>query len=349
MLVNRASIKRASFFPVALMLLGIILSLYSIYNYTSFPLVYALNLTLLIAMINHTPQHVEDIAKQLYRYSIIAIVYVAYILFSGGLDSLVEGERLTLTESTNSNQIAMGLAVVFVVLLSALLISSKKKLLTILLMLLTVFALFLTGSRSSLLAVLITSFLLFISFVTDKRARKKVVVLMLLCVAGGLLIYTYLEKNFPIIMDRFTIENVSQSGGTGRTEVWEAFFTDYFPNHFLIGIGFDPLNMYYAAYYSNGEGHGAHNILVEILSKTGIVGLGLYGAYFISFFRGVKKRLRTNRYVVYSLAIVMVVLINGIGENVLLTRFLWYGVGLFYIFSNGKKKSVVTCGEEENV
>ncbi len=337
MLLKNSVIKRATFFPVILTFLGIFLSFYSIFDYTEFPIAYILNMALFIAMINYTPRSSCDITEQLCRYSIVAGIYATFIFFSRGLDSLIDGTRLTLADTANSNEVARGLSIVFIVLLCNLFLFRKNKLINIALMLVSVGIVFLTGSRSAFIAIVATSLILFMMFTTDKKTRKKAFFISAICVVALIGVYIYLQNNFPLLMERFTLDEISETGGTGRVDIWRAFFKDYFPNHFLIGIGFDPYNMFHAAYLSNGEGHGAHNILVETLSRTGVLGLALFGAYFISYFKRATKKVHTNKYIIYSLAIVMLVMISGIGENGLTARFLWYGIGLLYMFYNAEK------------
>ena len=337
-ILYKGKIRMDTLHVIFLMLMGIAFSMVSLLGYTSIPISYLLNLGLAVAMMNYTPESVEKVVKHLGIYANVSLVYIAYLLFSSGLDALVDGVRLSVSEGTNSNQVAMGLAVVMALLTCKLLVFKKNKLLIILLMLLTCLCLFLSGSRTGLLAAVITMFCLFIANATDRRSRRTAVLFLIFSVAALIGVYVFLQARFPILMARFTVDNVQESGGSGRMEVWMAYFRDYFPENWLFGIGFDSLNLYYAVQASNGEGHGAHNVIVEIISKTGVFGLTVYTLFFTKFFRFVLSAIRKNKLMLFSFAITVSLLINGMGENVMGSRFLWLGVGLGYMLMSYEKK-----------
>ncbi len=77
-------------------------------------------------------------------------------------------------------------------------------------------------------------------------------------------------------MSRFTIDSIIATGGTNRVSIWKAYFDYYFPSHWLFGIGFDPLNMYYAIEKYLKIGHGAHNLIIDIISVSGMFGLIIF-------------------------------------------------------------------------
>ena len=104
--------------------------------------------------------------------------------------------------------------------------------------------------------------------------------------------------------------------------------THYFPDYWLFGIGFDPLNMFYAAEAVNGIGHGAHNILIDILSASGLVGLTLFTTVYVRGFLDMKNGIKVNRNIFIPLAMMIGLLATGIGENVFRGRALWFAISL---------------------
>jgi len=337
-ILKRGSFKKISLYFMLLIALGVLLSFYSVQGYTSLPISYVLNIILAITIINFSLASTENIQKQLYSHAILALAFVYFLLWKNGFDSLVDGNRMTISEDVNSNQLAMGLAIVMTLLVSDLLLFKKHTLPNVLLIIANLVALFLTGSRTALIASVITSFFLYIINAQDKRTKRKAFFLLLFSVALLITIYNVLQKNFPLLMERFTVDNVEETGGSGRFDVWTTYFVNIFPKHWFIGMGFDPANLYYAIGALNAEAHGAHNLIVDTLARTGVVGLILYATGFIRFFVLTIKNARINKDLLAPIGIVTSILINGIGENVLTTRFLWFGIGLGYMFLYNTKK-----------
>lgn len=344
-ILKQGTIKKQTFLFVVLIFLGVFLSFYGILDYTSIPISYILNLILAIAMVNTiTSGDKVRIVRDIYRYCVLSAIYI-YILFSiNGFDSIVDGMRLSISEDVNTNELAMGLAIVMAVLASNLVVFGKHKLLNVLLMIATCVAIFFTGSRTGLISGVVATFFVYIVGTNEKGTRKKAILLSVVSVIALVWVYSYLQKSYPLLMERFTVESIEETGGTGRLDVWKAYLREFFPRYWLLGIGFDPSNLFYAMRLTNGVGHGAHNVVIEILSKTGMIGAVAYGTCFIQYFRAMFRTMHKNKYVLFSLAVVLSILINGIGENILTTRFLWFGIGLGYLLSAGNEKKQVYKG-----
>lgn len=338
MLNKRNTIKHQiyafSVFMIAFM--GIVLSYYSIFSYTSFPISYVTNLVLAFFLMNCVPSDNEKICRHLYIYSVISVLYTGYMFMKNGFGALAEGQRISIDAEVNPNQIAMGLAVVIVLLYCYFAAGGfKYKVRNLILIGLTCIGLFMTGSRTGFLAGLLS--IIFMFFFMQKTDKKKIRNAIIIALFGAVLlisVYSFLQAKFPVLMNRFTIKSVVSTGGTSRIDIWTAYLKHYFPTYWFFGIGFDPLNMYYAVKLINGVGHGAHNVLVEILSKSGVFGLIIYTIFFIGFFKKVLKNYKTNKCQLLTLGIVLTSLINGIGEDIITGRFLWFGVGLGFLLMN---------------
>ena len=335
-ILQRGSIKKVTLYFLLLIAFAVLLSFYSTYGSTSLPISYILNVLLAITMLNLTATFPERIPELLYTYAVLTLVYIYFLLSKNGFDSLVEGSRMTIGEDVNSNALAMGLAMTMGVLVNHLIFFKKHTVVNVLLIAANLVALFLTGSRTALIASVVTAFLLYFINAQDSRSKRKAFLLLILSVVLLFAVYWGLEKFFPVLMERFTVENVEASGGTGRLDVWKAYFTELFPKYWFIGMGFAPSNLYYGISSLSTEAHGAHNIIVEILSRSGIVGMILYAGCVVGFFNTTSRKLQTNKALLLPLAMVITTLINGIGENVLTGRFLWFSLGLGYMLLNTK-------------
>ena len=347
-ILKRGSIQKGSLYFLLLIAMGVVLSFYTTYGSTGLPISYILNLVLAFAMVNFYGNSTEKIAKQLYLYGVLALAFVYFLLWKNGFDSLVDGSRMTIGENVNSNQLAMGLAIVTTLLVGNILLFKERVLLNVLLIAANLVALFLTGSRTALIAATGTSFLLYIINAQDKRSKINAFILLIVSSVLLVFIYSTLQKYFPILMERFTVENVEESGASGRVDVWSSYFLHLFPKHWFIGMGFSPTNLYYGIGILNAEAHGAHNVLVDILARTGLVGLTLYCVCFAKFFMATRRFLQNNKVLLMALAVVITTLINGIGENILTGRFLWFGIGLGYMLINTGIKEEKLSGGDSN-
>lgn len=342
MLSKRNTIKHQIYavFIVVMALMGIVLSYYSIFSYTSFPISYVTNLVLAFFLMNCVPSDNKKICKQLYIYSVISVLYIGLLFLKNGMGALAEGQRISIDAEVNPNQLAMGLAVVIVILYCYFVTEGfKHKGRNLLLIGITCIGIFLTGSRSGLLAGLLSIILMFIFlYKGDKKKIRQVIIIAFFGAALLILVYSILQAKFPELMSRFTIESVISSGGTNRIAIWTAYFKNYFPTYWFFGVGFDPSNMYYAVESVNGVGHGAHNAIVEILSKSGVFGLMVYTTFFITYLKKLVKNYKINNAQLFSLGIVITSIINGIGEDIMTGRLLWFGVGLGFLLMNDPSK-----------
>lgn len=343
MLVKQRKLKYMSetLMVFVMLALGILLSFVSVYGYTAFPLSYVFNLALFFCLMNFVVQDSDCIIRQLYKYTLLGIVFIAVLVLQNGTDVLL-GARMTIDSDVNANQIAMGLAQMVAVVISHSIIN-KRGIFDYALLFVLFAGLFLTGSRTGLIAAFVCIFVTYFVGIWKSASKRKKFKSVVTAVLVGVLIcglYLFLAKKAPALMSRFTYENVASTGGTGRLDGWIALLTQALPGHYICGIGFEPMNAYYAVQSIKGVGHGSHNLLVEILTKSGIVGLVIYATFFFNAFKNITRNLRHCYELLMPFAMIVAILLNGIGEDVLTTRFLWFGAGLVYVFLNASRKEV---------
>lgn len=168
-------------------------------------------------------------------------------------------------------------------------IESKYRLFYILLVFLGMYCIFLSGSRGGLIAivVMIAAF----AVIYPPMLRTK----LLLFFAGisfilvaWLIVVPLLPEN---IIERMSIQNVIETGGTGRWDIWMSMWDEVVnsPNNLLLGRGIVVMH----SIFLKGEWYevGAHSQLIQVLYNQGVVGLIMFLMLTIGcILRCIKKR-----------------------------------------------------------
>ena len=340
---GKICISKKILYLIMLALFGIMLSMHGYYGYTSFPIVYLVNILMLMGFMLCPIYNERKLLTQIKAISIIAVIYLLYIMSKGNLALLSSGQRFTAQENINANQFAIGLAILAVIIVGCFLIDNmKKKLMYGILLIVVMVSLFLTGSRSGLIAAVCSCAIILLLYLKEKANYKgKGIFFIIAAVLTFISLYYYLQIKYPALMNRFTVESVFASGGTHRLEIWGAFLTNDFPNHWLLGIGFDPGNMVNCTRNYLNMSYGAHNIIIDILARSGVVGLILYLKCFIGSLVEFCKYYKYDDLQILSIGMIICTFANGIGENVVAGRFIWLSLGIGYILINRKNDKVI--------
>ena len=302
---------------------------------SSLPLSYVFSILLFVCLV-HTVADIQLLKKQIWCFSSLSIVYSVYFLLRNGLEVFSSGKVHRLEGSVNSNDLAMGIAVTVVLIVALFVINGfKHKLVNGGLALVGIVALFLTGSRSAMIGAVCGIVVVILAWarITGRRLSRAIVVLVL----GGAVFwiaYSLLLKYVPAVLEGFTVDDVVESGGSGRVEIWQMFFDDVFPQYWFAGVGFSPDSAHYGSEAVEAVAHGAHNILVEILSTMGILGLCIYVICFSSAMKKMWTAAKMNMAVLVPLAMFFCCVANGIGENMAGRRILWMSLGIGIAMSN---------------
>ena len=158
-----------------------------------------------------------------------------------------------------------------------------KKVLTVIELVLYFYLVLVSGSRGGLLAIAaaIVAYLLTYGEKKIRHIGRKIVLIAL--VAGLMIVMIdYLPESLKL---RFTIDDVVEDGGSGRTELW-AQSLDLFGNgnmfRQLFGFGTATIAWCFSK-YGYSEVNVAHNMFIETLAELGIIGLLLYSIAIFSF------------------------------------------------------------------
>lgn len=338
-LANKGKISshgKSVLYVLFLAVFGVLLSCYGLYGYTSFPVVYLINILMLIGFMFCPIHDAEKLLQQIKALSFIAVIYLLYIMIKRDAASLSAGQRFTVEADINANQLAIGIAVLTVIIMGCFLIDNmRRKFLYGTALAIILISLFLTGSRSGLIAAVSSSAIVLLLFLIIKANYKGKGLILIVALAAMLIVlYYYLQIKYPELMSRFTVQDISASGGTHRLAIWGAFLKYDFSRYWLLGIGFDPGNMVSCTRNYLGMSYGAHNFVIDILARSGIVGLALYLIYFIGSLKRFVINYKFNDWLIIPIGMLICTFVNGIGENILTGRFLWLSLGVGFLLMN---------------
>lgn len=164
---------------------------------------------------------------------------------------------------------------------------------------------FLTGSRGGLISILSAIGIYIITFSKDK---KKYIAAKIICFVFVFIAINVILDNLPKeLRVRFSFDNVADSGGSGRIELW-ANAIDMFKNANIFteffGYGTNTV-AYNMAILKYSRVNVVHNIFLETLVELGIVGLIIYS---VAIFLFAKKAFQNEDKFAFSVIVCMIVL-----------------------------------------
>jgi O-antigen ligase len=174
---------------------------------------------------------------------------------------------------------------------------------------------------------------------SSNRNKKTFKYLGMIFVSTIVIIFIFKSQFASSYDDRFGLEQLIATGGTGRIDTWKGILHYIVPNHYLFGLGYGSdiggyLNTVSELIY------GAHNIVFAIIAETGFVGLLGYSIFAIYYSYKIMPPLKLNNELLLSLALVLTAICNGIGENIYSERFLWIVIGLGFGLLNSTKDKI---------
>ena len=185
-------------------------------------------------------------------------------LFGGGNYAGITGQT-----GINAFYISIFIAIVF----SKLLTESNKKLLLILGLILAIIALFLTAKRSQLVVNGIAMFIVFILMSRNKQGFKlKNAYIPVFVILLGYIVLNYVPAASHLV-EKFNLLSDADDITNGRTDLWELSI-NIFKEHPIFGVG--------AGTILSHIGEMAHNIYIQLLAETGIVGFSCFTLAFLT-------------------------------------------------------------------
>lgn len=254
----------------------------------------------------------EKFMQPLFLFSVKLFPSSMETLYSQYLSGCMPG--LTNHYSTNGMLLGVG-----IVIFGCEMIYRKDKK-NILLFLIMLIALLLTGKRSDIIFTASGIYLAYFCYMSNKRRTRMTNTIGIIIVVGlALLIVINYVPSLATFITRF--EETAESGDVtlGRTKMW-AIAIECFKENAILGVGWERFK------YRNLHEWQAHNIYVQLLAETGIVGFVIFIYFFIStFIRGWKhlKHIRLSGtssdneefHMLFSLAMQVFFLMYGVTGN----------------------------------
>lgn len=199
----------------------------------------------------------------------------------------------------------------------------------------------LTFSRGGLLAVTLIVILYF--FMNNPVTQIKLFFgfLTSFTIIGYVVIF-YLKFDVMRIIES-RINDFSQDGGSGRFVLWERAW-DYFSSNVWLGIGAFNFPDYNELHY--GEYIHVHNMFLDILAESGIIGFALFIVFIITL--GVeimkKKVIKANTYLFLSL---LAIIFQMMSLTLIINEMLFMYLAIVAVLISIKSKSFTTLESSE--
>lgn len=271
-------------------------------------------------------------------YDVFTVMFIACILFVAsmfakyfqGVDVFANGAYALLT-GINNNSIGISLEQIGCVILAEYIIHKSvgiKKIIAIVALISDIALIFLSGSRSALIALLGATFIYSIIMMKEQKYRLRIIILYCMAVLVGGIVLGYLMENNAILSQRFTMNDIMETGGSGRVGIWEIVWNNIVLKYPLFGVGFGGQNVIHVLSLNGNIHSGAHNILFAMLAEMGFVGTTILIVGLIWLVKKLNDIRKYNINAILPLLMLMALLINGIGENIYDSRIMWLVIGL---------------------
>lgn len=252
-------------------------------NYFSSTIIYTTFLQWLIMMIiivNHCINRPYVIDKLLLFFSLGSFLMAILYQFGIGVEITSEGRVSLFDDNENAIGIRMSIAAFYLVYLSLKNTLNQSILVRIfyLLMIVPIIALLIdTASRTAIIALVGMLIVLSLLIKSTKRYLRPVLFLSILLL---LIIVVIQVLNNEVLLYRLILSSEEGSLG-GRDEIWRKLIPVILENP-ILGIGQTGYAKFWALNSIQGAIKSPHNVIIEILCYTGIVGFLLYFSFYFS-------------------------------------------------------------------
>ena len=276
-----------------------------------------------------------DINRLMIYIGIASAVVVLFVFFEAVSNSafVFETRYRGEDEGLNANRIGMMMEQCAAMMMALFFLSKNKiiKTFTLVIFIFAAFVVIATGSRSSLLAII--GSIPICLFLTFGKLKKKIVIPIILLSLSAYFIADFLSSQDSQMFDRFTLQSIEETGGTGRADNVKKIITEIMPDHLLFGSGMGGGNMKALGRSYNLQ-NLAHNIIVDPLSQMGILIYPIFMFILYVMLKPTLRFMRMYRWYIVPIALISSAIINGIGETIFYEKFFWNDIALCVLCGN---------------
>lgn len=262
------------------------------------------NIFLLWMLVNHARKEPLILEKGLLFFAIGSIIQLMLVFFNIGIAFSADG-RLTIF-GDNQNSVGVRVCITLIVLIVNIIQNPLKLSVVRLILLFPLPGLLMfmisTGSRVAILSFLLSLIIGSILFRTNKVRNKFIYTALMILL---FIIFRQLLINSEAASTRI-MQSIIDQDLSGRDILWSKLIPIIL-DHPIFGIGNVGYNSFSISIF--GELKSPHNVFIEILCYTGIVGLSLY-MYFL--FLILKQSIQIYRYSSIMLSLLLLIPIAGL-------------------------------------
>ena len=297
----------------------LILNIFNVNSYSSdfLSISILLNIFIFILILNHERIIPGVIEKAFVYFLLGALVSTIAYFLKIGVEVTIDG-RVSLF-GDDENALGFRMVVAFIIL-TYLLINNKENLLKFSLLFFLYFPIITlllnTGSRLSVINLVLCT-LFFVIFFKAKYIFNKALIWILFLFSSGYLIDLILTSE---VVGKRLISSLEEGNLAGRDEIWKSILP-LIENNIIFGVGqtgyIEFTNFNFGMYKS------PHNVILEVLAYTGLMGLFFYLIFlFAAFFQSFQFFIKTRNIVpLVFLLPILGLLVSG---QILVVKLGWF-------------------------
>ena len=196
------------------------------------------------------------------------------------------------------------------------------------LLLAPIFCILKCGSRTSIISLVVAVVVFFISLILKSKNRPKIRKAESPLVIGTFLLGIFMASSLQFLS---YIDFLDPGSLTGRVSIWQSSIT-IFQSSPIIGLGWDWESRAIESQLLTVWSVSAHNMLLEIIFSSGILGLLLFLAIFI------KVAVNFNRLYDVEKIVLISILISGVSESYIDLQYPTVQTILYFLIIIGANK-----------